>query len=85
MKVCTSCHRSKLPYILVTLIAAIIGFITWLTLGLSTYEPMVRLAGGLVVFAAVAATLLHYVFSCIQRHCRHQHDLGHTSSPPHAT
>lgn len=72
MKFCTECHSSPLPFALVLLIASIAGFLTWLTLGLSADEPFVRIGGSAAVFLAVGGTLLHYVLSCIKRHCQHR-------------
>lgn len=84
MKFCSECNHSPLPYLMVALIATIVGFVTWLTLGLSTYEPLIRLAVGIAVFLAVGGTLLHYVSSCIQRHCQHQQRYARAPSTPRA-
>jgi hypothetical protein len=59
---------------MVLLISSVLAFITWLVLGLSQVEHTVRLAAGAAVFLAVGGTLLHYVFSCLRRHCRHDHE-----------
>jgi len=80
MKLCPECNHSPLPFALVAMIAAIIGVMTWLTLGLSTEDPLTRIGGAVAVFLAVGGTLLHYVLSCIQRHCKHQQQYGRTSS-----
>lgn len=56
-----------------TVIASITGFVTWLTIGLSSLAPELRIAISVIVFVAVEATLVHYVVSCMRRHCRH-HD-----------
>ncbi|MFB1487852.1 MULTISPECIES: hypothetical protein [unclassified Thiocapsa] len=86
MKLCPKCSRSPLPFVMVSLISSVLAFITWLVLGLSQVEPTVRLAAGAAVFLAVGATLLHYVISCLKRHCRHDHERqtvhGHTLSRP---
>jgi hypothetical protein len=55
------------------LISSVLAFITWLILGLSIADPVARLAGGAAVFLAVGGTMLHYVVSCLKRHCRHDH------------
>jgi hypothetical protein len=55
-----------------TVISSVTAFVTWLTLGLSNPEPALRIAVSLIVFIAVEATLIHYVISCMRRHCRHQ-------------
>lgn len=80
MKFCTECDNSPLPYLMVALIATIVGLMTWLTLGLSDYEPLVRIGGSVLVFLAVGGTLLHYVVSCIQRHCQHKQRYARTPS-----
>jgi len=80
MKFCTECRRSPLPFVLALLIASIAGFMTWLTLGLSSYEPWLRIGGSVAVFLAVGGTLLHYVLSCIRRHCQHQQRFARTPS-----
>lgn len=72
MKLCSECPTSAWPFALVTVIAAVLGFITWLMAGLSELEPAVRLATAGAVFAAVEVTLVHYVLTCIRRHCRHE-------------
>jgi hypothetical protein len=72
LKLCAQCNSSPLPYVMVVMIAGVVGFITWLTLGLSHPEPMFRLGGAIVVFFAVGGTMLHYVVSCLRRHCQHQ-------------
>lgn len=71
MKLCKTCFSSPWPFVMVTGIATLIAFLTWLTLGLSAPEPTVRLIASLVAFAAVEVTLVHYVVSCMRRHCRH--------------
>jgi len=76
MKFCTECNNSPLPYLMIALIATLIASMTWLTLGLSTNEPLVRIGSSIAVFLAVGVTLWHYVASCIQRHCRHQQRYG---------
>jgi len=71
MKLCKTCFASAWPFVLVTAIALMSGFVTWLTLGLSQPDPQLRLVVGAVAFVAVEATLVHYVVSCMRRHCRH--------------
>jgi len=71
MNLCPKCVRSSWPFVLVLAIASVAGFATWLTLGLSVEDPVQRIAAGAVAFLAVGATLLHYVLSCLRRHCRH--------------
>ncbi len=62
--------RSSWPFVLVLTIASVAAFATWLTVGLSINEPVPRLAVAALVFVAVGATLIHYVFSCLRRHRR---------------
>ncbi len=71
MKLCPKCGRSPLPFVMVLLVASVSAFMTWLTLGLSVTEERPRLVAGLAVFLIVGATVLHYVLSCLRRHCRH--------------
>jgi len=85
MKFCSECYRSPLPFALVLLIASIAGFLTWLTLGLSSYEPLLRIGGSVAVFLAVGGTLLHYVLSCIRRHCQHRQRFARAPSGRPAT
>ncbi len=73
MKLCPKCSRSPLPFVMVLLISSVLAFITWLVLGLSQVESTARVAAGAAVFLAVGGTLLHYVISCLKRHCRHDH------------
>jgi hypothetical protein len=61
---------------MILLIAALASFMTWLSLSLSDVVglPMAVACAG--VFLAVGGTLLHYVLSCMRRHCRewgHKH------------
>ena len=85
MKFCTECNSSPLPFALALLIASIAGFLTWLTLGLSTYEPLLRIGGSVAVFLAVGGTLLHYVVSCIKRHCQHRQRFARAPSTQSAS
>jgi hypothetical protein len=62
---------------MILLISSVLAFITWLVLGLSQVEPVARMAAGAAVFLAVGGTLLHYVISCLKRHCRHDHEHQH--------
>lgn len=85
MKLCAECHSSPLPFVLALIIAIIAGFLTWLTLGLSSYEPLLRIGGSVAVFLAVGGTLLHYVVNCIRRHCQHQQRFARAPSARPAT
>lgn len=71
MKLCRQCGRSPLPFIVVIFVAGVSSFLTWLTLTYSQFETLEVMVGSGAVFLAVAGTVLHYVQSCIKRHCRH--------------
>lgn len=71
MNLCSECNRPLWPFAMILGIAGVIGFLTWLLLGLSVAEPMARATIAAGVFLGVGATLLHYVVSCLRRHCRH--------------
>jgi apolipoprotein N-acyltransferase len=83
MKLCPECSNSPWPFVMVVFLASFIAFITWLTLSLSELGAVERLAGSLAVFVAVAGTLVHYVLSCMKRHCRHGPETGHTHRTAH--
>jgi hypothetical protein len=72
MKLCPKCDHSPLPFLMAFVIAAVCGFVTWLTLGLTVTDPVTRAAISAAAFVVVGATILHYVLSCLRRHCRHQ-------------
>jgi len=72
MKLCPKCDHSPLPFLMVFVIATVSAFVTWLTLGLSQVPPLPRAAAGALAFVVVGGALLHYVLSCLKRHCRHQ-------------
>ena len=63
-------------------ITLIVAFITWLVLGLSQIEALPRLAIAAVIFLAVGGTLLHYILTCLRRHCRHGHAHGVANHQP---
>lgn len=71
MKLCSKCITAVWPFALVTVISVVVGGVTWLTLGLSDIEPMVRIGAAGGVFIAVEGTLVHYVVNCMRRHCKH--------------
>jgi hypothetical protein len=56
---------------MVIFVAGVSSFLTWLTLTYSQLETTEVIAGSGAVFLAVAGTVLHYVHSCMKRHCRH--------------
>ncbi len=71
MKLCHQCGRSPLPFVMVVFVAGVSAFLTWLTLSYSDFEKIEIITGSCAVFIAVASTVLHYVLSCMRRHCRH--------------
>jgi hypothetical protein len=70
---------------MVLMISSVLAFITWLILGLSQVDPVMRLAAGAAVFLGVGGTLLHYVVSCLKRHCRHDHAQDQSHGRHHAS
>ncbi|MFD2111820.1 hypothetical protein [Thiorhodococcus fuscus] len=74
MNLCPKCSHSPWPFVMIFAITSVIGFLTWLVLGLSPLDPLARVAIAVVVFLVVGGTLLHYVVSCLRRHCRHKDD-----------
>jgi len=72
MKLCPKCGQSPLPFMMVFLIASLSAFTTWLTMTYSQAGLIERIGGSTLVFLAVGATLIHYVLTCMKRHCRHQ-------------
>ena len=72
MNLCPKCGSSPLPFLMVLLISSLGAFTTWLTLIYSEASLLEGIGGSLLVFLGVGATLLHYVFSCMRRHCRHR-------------
>ena len=79
MKLCPKCNHSPLPFLMAFVIATVSAFVTWLTLGLSGLTTVPRAGITALAFAVVGATLVHYILSCLRRHCRHQ------DSPPRAS
>jgi hypothetical protein len=77
MKLCPKCSSTPWPFLLVIFIAVVSAFLTWLTLSYSGVGTVGVIAGSGGVFVAVLATLLHYVISCLKRHCRHGNESGH--------
>jgi hypothetical protein len=78
MKLCPECSRSPWPFVMVALISFMAAFLTWLTVSLSGLGTTGRLLASGAVFIAVGSTLVHYVISCIERHCRHGKESGHS-------
>jgi hypothetical protein len=66
---------------MVFFIAGIGAYLTWLTLTYSQAGMTERILGTVIVFAAVGGTVLHYVLSCMKRHCRHA-DPAHEGQDP---
>lgn len=74
MNLCLECSRSRWPFAMIFAITSVIAFLTWLILGLSMVGAVGRAGVAALVFLGVGATLLHYVLSCLRRHCRHDQD-----------
>ncbi|WP_089724084.1 hypothetical protein [Candidatus Thiosymbion oneisti] len=70
-KLCRKCSSPALPFFVVFFVAGVSAYLTWLTLTYSGVGKIELIAGSVGVFLAVGATLLHYVVSCMKRHCRH--------------
>jgi hypothetical protein len=64
MKLCNECRRTPWPFVFAL-------FISWLMLSFSGFGELEQLIGTGMMFFAAAATLMHYVLSCMKRHCRH--------------
>ena len=73
MKLCPKCRKTPWPFLFALFIAGFTAFLTWLILLYSQFDVTHRWVWSGVVFVAAAATLVHYVISCMKRHCRH-HD-----------
>jgi high-affinity Fe2+/Pb2+ permease len=71
MKLCPKCRKTPWPFLFALFIAAFTGFLTWVVLLYSQIDTAERILWSGVVFVAAAATLVHYVVSCMRRHCRH--------------
>lgn len=77
MKLCPKCSQSRWPFVVALGMAAFIAAMTWLMLGLAAMDAWQRALIAVTVFLGVGITLVHYVLSCLRRHCRH----GHAPSP----
>ena len=80
MKLCPQCQKTPWPFLFALFIAGFAAFLTWLTTALSDLTYGLRIAASASVFIAVAATLIHYVVSCMKRHCRHNKAHQHRQS-----
>ena len=78
MKLCPKCGSAPWPYAVVFFVASVSAFLTWLTLAYANLGRVELIAGSGFVFLAVFGTLLHYVISCIKRHCRHGEHSEHS-------
>jgi hypothetical protein len=72
MRFCPKCGKSPLPLFMALFIAGVSAYMTWLTLTYSQAGTNVRILGTVVVFVAVGGTVMHYMISCLRRHCRHR-------------
>ena len=71
MSICPKCNKPLLPFLMVFLVSSFSTFLTWLTLSYSETGFVEQIAASLLIFFGVGGTLLHYVFACMKRHCRH--------------
>ncbi|AFL73054.1 hypothetical protein [Thiocystis violascens] len=71
MNLCPKCNPPAWTFAVIFILTSVIAFVTWLMLGLSMTSLLPRAGITSVVFLAVGATFVHYVMSCIKRHCRH--------------
>jgi|GEM_PF-1183633 len=83
MKLCRKCNSSVLPFFVVFFVAGVSAYLTWLTLIYSGVGRTELIAGSVGVFLAVGVTLLHYVISCMKRHCHHGNTSEHRQDMPH--
>jgi len=81
MKLCPKCGSLRWPFVVVLFVASVSAFLTWLTLSYSELGKVQLVAGSSAVFLGVSATLLHYVISCMKRHCRHGNPSEHQQGP----
>jgi len=81
MKLCNECRKTPWPFAFALFISSVTGFLTWLMLSFGGFNETEQLIGSAAVFFASAATLTHYVLSCMKRHCRqdgcHHHSQHH--------
>lgn len=73
MKLCSQCRKTPWPFMFALFIASVAGGLTWMMLTLSDLGTTEQIVIAAMVFLAAAATLVHYMLSCMRRHCRHGH------------
>jgi hypothetical protein len=78
MKLCTQCRKTPWPFLFALFIASVSAFLTWLMLSFAAFDATGQLIGSVLMFIAAATTLIHYVISCMKRHCKHDKH-GHAS------
>ena len=83
MKLCSECRKTPWPCAFAIFIAGLSAFLTWLMLSFSGFSESERLMGSALMFVLASATLLHYVLSCMKRHCRHDRHGDHTRHHHH--
>jgi hypothetical protein len=79
MKLCPQCKASPWPFAMVLFFSGGIAFLTWLMLGFVGADLIPTIIGTVLAFVAVGGTMLHYIFACMKRHCRH----GDKNPAPH--
>lgn len=73
MKFCSRCHKTLWPFLFAVFIAGVAAFLTWLTLVYSQFNTTTSMVLSGVMFVGASVILIHYMLSCIKRHCRHDH------------
>lgn len=73
MTICSQCSKTPWPFLFALFIAGVAAFLTWLTLLYSQLDTTTRLVFSGAMFVVASVTLIHYMLSCMQRHCRHGH------------
>ena len=83
MKLCPECSNSPWPFVMAVFISAVVAFVTWLTLSLSDIGTVERVLASSAVFLAGIGTIVHYVLSCMRRHCPHGKESPHSQQVAH--
>ena len=84
MKLCPTCRTTLWPFVMVLFLTGIAGFMAWLSTSVSGLGLTQRIAFAGLSSLLVGAALLHYVLSCMRRHCHHRRspDRGPSVEPP---
>jgi hypothetical protein len=71
MSFCSQCRKTLWPFLFALFIAGVAAFLTWLTLLYSQLDTTTRLVFSGAMFVGASVILIHYMLSCMKRHCRH--------------